>query len=157
MTTTIDPISTTSTGASGSTGTTSSSVDNPGAVLDRDAFLKLLVAQLKYQDPTQPADASEMVAQSAQLSMVDELTKIAAQLEANSLAQRMGVASSIVGKEVAFADADGYTQSAVVQSVRLDGDELMLAAGDYAVPLSAVTAIRDPQASTSSTTDGSAP
>ena len=51
-------------------------------MLDRDAFLKLLVAQLKYQDPTKPADASQMVAQSAQLTMVDRLNEIASQLTA---------------------------------------------------------------------------
>ena len=46
------------------------------STLDRDAFLKLLVAQLKYQDPSKPVDASEMISQSASLSVVDKLDQI---------------------------------------------------------------------------------
>ena len=67
-----------------STNTTTNSGLDPGTtnaatsstMLDRDAFLKLLVAQLKYQDPSKPVDASEMISQSASLSVVDKLDQI---------------------------------------------------------------------------------
>ena len=43
----------------------------------QDTFLKLLVAQLKYQDPTKPADSSQFMAQTAQFTSLEKLTEMA--------------------------------------------------------------------------------
>ena len=127
--------------ATASTDTATTSMDGPGTVLDRDAFLKLLVAQLKYQDPTNPADASQMVAQTSQLTMVDRLNEIATQMTASAGSQRIALASSFVGREVTFPDADGASHTALVTAARFDGDEVVLTAGTWSVPMGAVTAI----------------
>jgi flagellar basal-body rod modification protein FlgD len=130
--------------AAGSAGTAdvpTTSMSGPNALLDRDAFLKLLVAQLKYQDPTNPTDASQMVTQSSQLTMVDRLNEIATQLGTSAASQRISLASSVVGKSVTFPDADGISHTAVVSAARLDGDEVMLTAGTWSVPMGAVTTI----------------
>lgn len=136
-------------GASGATDTPTTSMSGPNAMLDRDAFLKLLVAQLKYQDPTNPTDASQMVTQSSQLTMVDRLNEIASQLGTSAASQRISLASSVVGKTVTFPDADGVSHTAVVSAARLDGDEVMLTAGTWSIPMGAVTTI---VATTSTTT-----
>ena len=47
---------------------------------DRDTFLKLLVAQLKNQDPLAPQDGAQFVAQLAQFSSLDQLININQQL-----------------------------------------------------------------------------
>ena len=119
-------------------------VENPGALLDRNAFLKLLVAQLKYQDPSKPADASQMVAQSAQLTMVDKLNEIAGTLEATATSNRWSLAGALVGKDVTFLDEDGVTRIEQVASVRVDGDDVVLTAGEFAVPLGAVSSVHQP-------------
>lgn len=129
-------------------------MDGPGTVLDRDAFLKLLVAQLKYQDPTNPADASQMVAQTSQLTMVDRLNEIASQMTASAGSQRIALASSMVGKEVTFPDADGVSHTALVTAARFDGDEVMLTAGTWSVPMGSITAINSSTTSTTVTTNG---
>jgi flagellar basal-body rod modification protein FlgD len=116
-------------------------VENPGAVLDRDAFLKLLVAQLRNQDPSAPVDASQMVAQSAQLTMVDRLNDIADTLTTSAAGDRLAVAASMIGREITFGTAGGLS-TATVDSVRVDGDDLVLRTSLGEVPIDAVTGIR---------------
>ena len=54
---------------------------NPkGDMSGTDTFMKLLIAELKQQDPNEPMQAREMVAQLSQLSSVQKLTEIDAKL-----------------------------------------------------------------------------
>lgn len=121
-------------------------VENPGALLDRDAFLRLLVAQLKYQDPTKPADASQMLAQSAQLTMVDRLNELSTAYQAGAASQRLSLAGTIVGREITFVDDEGARVSAVVDSASVENDELTVTAGGYSVPFGAIVSVHAPVA-----------
>lgn len=62
--------------------------------LDKDAFLQLLVAQMKYQDPLEPTDNTEYISQLATFSQLEETQNLTSSMDF----QR---ASSLVGKEVA--------------------------------------------------------
>jgi flagellar basal-body rod modification protein FlgD len=139
-------------GTAGSSSSSSSSGSSSSAatMLDRDAFLKLLVAQLKYQDPSKPADASEMISQSAQLSVVDKLDQISQSISEASATNRLNLGGSIIGKQVTFAGTDGVPTSAVVTSVSFLGTTMVLRAGTWDVPIDAVTSIA--QAPTTTTT-----
>jgi flagellar basal-body rod modification protein FlgD len=53
--------------------------------LGRDTFLQLLITQLQHQDPTQPKDDAQFLAQLAQFSSLEKLTNIETQL--NTLGQ----------------------------------------------------------------------
>jgi flagellar basal-body rod modification protein FlgD len=89
--------------------------------LDSDAFLKLLVAQLKYQDPSKPTDSTEMMAQSAQFTMVQRLEDMA-KSTASTLGIEQGMAaSSLVGKSVSWLDTDGTTRTGTVSSASFGG------------------------------------
>jgi flagellar basal-body rod modification protein FlgD len=124
---------------------TAASATAQSGMLDRDAFLKLLVAQLRYQDPSKPMDASQMVSQSAQLTMVDKLDSISTMMEASALTGRLGLAGSVIGKEITFANDDGITVKDVVTSVRFaDDGSLILHTGDWDVPMAAVLGIGAP-------------
>ncbi len=63
------------------------------SAMDKDAFLQLLVAQMKYQDPMEPTSNTEYIAQYAQFSQVEQIQNMAASTEL----QR---ASSLVGQDV---------------------------------------------------------
>lgn len=49
---------------------------NTNRALDKEAFLKLLVTQMQYQDPLDPQDNSEYVAQLAQFSALEQMTNV---------------------------------------------------------------------------------
>lgn len=121
-------------------------VENPGALLDRDAFLKLLVAQLKYQDPTKPADTSQMLAQSAQLTMVDRLNEMAEAFATSNATQQLSLAGTMVGREITFVGHEGGLTSQTVTSARIGLDGLVLVTADYEVPYDAVSAVAAPAA-----------
>ena len=60
--------------------------------MDKEAFLQLLVAQMKYQDPLEPTSNTEYIAQYAQFSQVEQMQNMSNSMDL----QR---ASSLVGKE----------------------------------------------------------
>ncbi|MEZ4224501.1 MAG: flagellar hook capping FlgD N-terminal domain-containing protein [Polyangiaceae bacterium] len=70
--------------------------------MGQDAFLKLLVAQLKHQDPLKPQDGSEFVAELAQFSSLEQTMGINERLDMLAL-QNRGLANTevvaLVGKK----------------------------------------------------------
>jgi flagellar basal-body rod modification protein FlgD len=75
--------------------------------LDKNAFLQLLVTQLKNQDPTSPQDTSQMAAQLAQFTSLEQMTNIStaitaqtAAITAQSQTQQTAMASSLIGRAV---------------------------------------------------------
>ncbi|MBX4929928.1 flagellar hook assembly protein FlgD [Rhizobium binae] len=110
--------------SSTSTGTSSSTQK---ATLNYDNFLQLLIAQMKNQDPTDPMDASEQVAQLATFSQVEQTiqtnTKLDTLLASSSLTQ----ASSYVGKYMESADG---TVKGVIDSVKVYSDGIIATTAD---------------------------
>jgi flagellar basal-body rod modification protein FlgD len=106
---------------------------------DQDTFLKLLVAQLKYQDPSNPADSTQFLAQTAQFTQVEKLGEIASMMQS----QQLIGASALVGRTVTYQDADGVSQTGVVTKTKLNGDsEPTLVVGNMDVQLSKVTEVQ---------------
>jgi len=89
--------------------------------LDSDAFLKLLVAQLKYQDPSKPTDSNEMMAQSAQFTMVQRLEDMAKATTSTLGIEQGMAASSLVGKSISWLDTNGSTRTGTVSSASFGG------------------------------------
>ncbi len=113
--------------------------------LGKDAFLKLLVAQLRYQDPSSPTDSSQMMAQTAQYSMVEKLSDLLVTNQSSS-------AIALVGKEVVWDNALGVEQSGVVTGVSISGGKAVLEVGDESVSLESVMKVRSPSADTTTGT-----
>src|SRR3954465_8559437 len=88
----------------------------------KDMFLKLLVAQMKYQDPSNPASSSELMAQNATFTQVEKLEEIATQNASLLALQRSSRAGALVGRTVSYTDETGATRTGAVTSVRLGSE-----------------------------------
>lgn len=88
------------TGLTGATGVRSR------AQLDYDAFLKLLIAQMKNQDPTQPMESTEYIAQLAAFSNVEQAVQTNAKLDSLMAALSLSQADGVIGRTVSSADSD---------------------------------------------------
>ncbi len=110
--------------------------------LDSEAFLKLLVAQLRYQNPLEPTDPSAMLGQTAQFTQVEtlqQLAQVSAQLAGLS---QSSMAAGMVGKEISSVSADGATLTGRVDAVRFSASGPVLLVGGAEVPLAAVSEVR---------------
>ena len=87
--------------------------------LDYNAFLKLLIAQLKNQDPTNPTDGTQFVAQLATFSQVEQGIATNKKLESLLTSQSLTLADAVIGHTV--TSADGKTKG-VVTSVTITSD-----------------------------------
>ncbi len=95
------------------------SVSNPKAALDKDAFLKLLVAQMKNQDPDKPMDGTQMAAQLAQFSSVEQLMQI------NQALASQGTASQTLTNSV----NNSIALDSIGKTVYAAGDQVELGSG----------------------------
>ena len=79
-----------------------------GSTMDKDAFLGLLVAQMKYQDPLEPTSNTEFVAQYAQFSSLEQMQNMSATLE-------LSRASTLVGQIVSVNTTDSNGMATTIQ------------------------------------------
>ena len=128
-----------------------------GATLGGDAFLKLLVAQLKYQDPTKPVDTTAFMAQTAQLQMVETLHTLVDQNAALLSGQNTLGALSLVGQDISYTGKDGATVSGTVDAVKIEATGPVLVVGDTDVPLGSVTSVGKTPAATAPPSSGTTP
>jgi flagellar basal-body rod modification protein FlgD len=87
--------------------------------LGKDDFLKLLITQLRYQDPLKPMEDKEYIAQMAQFSALEQMMNV-------GLASNLNYGMSALGKQVTATDSDGYVVKGKAVSVRVVEGKPML-------------------------------
>lgn len=108
-------------------------------ILGKDEFLKILVTQLQNQDPLNPMDDKDFIAQMAQFSALEQMNNLNSSF---SLSQAIG----LVGKEVVASAQDSVTGqigliAGKVECVYSNNNNPLLKVGDYYVLLEAVQAV----------------
>ena len=110
----VDPIN-------GVTQVSNTKVVKDSSSLDKNAFLKILVAELSNQDPTQQKDSTAYVAQLAQFSSLEQMTNLNSSVTFSN-------ATSLVGKTAWVSDLDSKSEVffGQVLGVSKNGDTITL-------------------------------
>jgi flagellar basal-body rod modification protein FlgD len=114
-------------GISTTASTSAKTATSNSSSLNQDDFLTLMTAQLKNQDPFEPVDNTQMVAQMAQFSSLAGITEMSTTLKA--IADKLGGAStsdavSYIGKTVLTEGTTAYGRTAggIAGAIELDAD-----------------------------------
>ncbi len=112
-----------------STGDSATVAPKSKTAVDYESFLKLLVAQMKNQDPTAPMESTDYVAQLATFSQVEQSVQIKSKLEEILQASSLSQATAMIGKHITSADG---LQAGIVSEVRVGSDAVVakLVGGD---------------------------
>ena len=109
-----------SSSASGSTNKTSGS--NGLADVDLDQFLGLLITELQNQDPLNPMDNAQMLAQIGQIRQIGSTNKLTDTLSTLAIGQELSMASGLIGKEVSALDVNAKDVTGIVDRVAVQTD-----------------------------------
>lgn len=111
------------TGTSGvATGAAAAAAKATANGVDYNAFLQLLIAQMKNQDPTNPTDSAQQLAQLASFSQVEQQTQTNAKLDAMLTSSALSQANAVIGRTLTSADG---TVSGRVLSVNVSASGSM--------------------------------
>jgi flagellar basal-body rod modification protein FlgD len=104
---------------------------NPQQNLGKDDFLKLLITQLSYQDPTAPMEDKEFIAQMAQFSTLDQMTSMANDFARLTNMLASSEATAALGKSVELYEGENVVQGTVKAVTRGAADPQILVNGNY--------------------------
>ena len=142
MSSVSDVNSNTPTGTSIFSATTkSASSSGASSDLGKDDFMKLLLAELKNQDPTQPMDNTQFLAQTAQFDVLEQMQTLNTSITSLLNAQRLGQASSLIGRTVEATDANGKVVTGAVTGATMESGVAKVHIGDTVVDLDKVLAV----------------
>lgn len=116
-----------------------------GKVQDlQDQFMKILLTQLRHQDPLEPLKDKDFLAQMAQFSSATQMSEMHKTVKSalewlmvSQANQNLLSAARLIGSKFK-AKVDGKTVEGVIESVCLDSGRIMVKSGDKLVPISSV-------------------
>ncbi len=116
-------------------------VRTPKQTLDSEAFMSLLVTQLRNQDPSSPMDTNQMISQTTQLAMMEKLAALSTTADENFSLQMRVAAASLVGQNVSYTKADGSEGTGTATSVSYAGAVPQVTVDGTLVALDLVTGV----------------
>ncbi len=112
-----------------------------GNAFDQDAFLRILVAQLSSQDPLNPLDQNQFIAQMAQFTQVEQTLKLNQNLQALGNTLRFS-ASMLVGAHVQYTKDSGQAATGTIQAVLFEKDSVRVRMDDGSIcPLDSISLV----------------
>ncbi len=112
--------------------------------LGKDSFLKLLVTQLKHQDPTRPMEDKEFISQMAQFSSLEQMTNLNKEIKTLLRRTESSSAFNLLGKKVdSYNPKTGKKISGTVSSVKYNDGNIKLVIGRNEVSLNDISAVHN--------------
>jgi flagellar basal-body rod modification protein FlgD len=116
-------------------------IGEAGGQLGKDEFLKLLVSQMQNQDPLNPMDSKETIAQLAQFSSLEQMQNMTSQIVDLRKENAVSAAVALTGQAVSLELKSGASTYGVVDHVLWDDDQVKLSINGTVYPASDVVSI----------------
>lgn len=114
--------------------------------MGKDAFLKLLITELRHQDPTQPMQDREFISQMAQFSALEQMTNVSNSMNSLNRSARSNEAYSLLGKRVeAFNPANGRAVEGEVSRIFYRENDIRLMVNGTELGLSDIHSVLPPE------------
>ena len=146
----------------GATGATNpavqtTSTSSPSQTMGKDDFLKLLVAQMRFQNPMSPTDPTQFMAQTAQFTMVEKLENMEKASTSLLNAQQATEATGMLGQQVVATGPDGNDVTGIVTGMRITSTGPQLKVGALEIGLDAVKEVDRPTTTPTTATTTTTP
>ena len=117
------------------------SADAVGGAMGKDQFMKLLITEMQNQDPLNPVDNKEMIAQLAQFSSLEQMQNLTTQFSNYRRESSMALSYALVGQNVQLQMADGTSASGTVSQLYWKNNALQMDVGGTAYPVNNINSI----------------
>ena len=107
--------------------------------LTAEDFLKVLIEQLKNQDPSNPMDSDQLLQQVSSMRALQSNIELSDSLKSLTLSQQLTSATSFLGKQIKGSDANNQAVSGAVDRVVVSNGKTLLSVGSKQVELGKVT------------------
>ncbi|ACL70432.1 flagellar hook assembly protein FlgD [Halothermothrix orenii] len=116
---------------------------NDGNNLDKDAFFKLLITQLRHQDPLKPMEDREFIAQMAEFSSLEQMANMNENLSTFMRMESLSQGAALIGRNVEYVDSQsGRILSGKVTKVVYESGTLYAHLdNDVKIPVDTITSI----------------
>lgn len=122
-------------------GTSGDELREVNSELGKDAFLKILIAQLSNQDPLDPLKDQDFIAQMAQFSTLEQMTNMNKSIDQMNALSR-GTAVSYIGRTVEYENDDGLSEYGKIAYLRFEkGGTILVTDQEIDIPLEKVLAV----------------
>lgn len=116
--------------------------------LGKDEFLKILIAQIKNQDPMKPLEDKEFIAQMAQFTSVEQLMNMATELK--ELKNSLGFTATLIGKSIEWetASVDGSAaiiKHGVVDSISMKSGQSFVVVNGEEISMGRILTVKNEQ------------
>jgi flagellar basal-body rod modification protein FlgD len=118
-----------------------SSSSSATSQVSQNEFLQLMVTQLKSQDPLDPTDNGQMLAQLAQFSTLSGMEQLNTSFSDMLTLQEITQGTGLIGKTVSYTNTAGNATTGTVDSVGITNGAMALQIGKDSVSLSQITGV----------------